>query len=194
MKKIIISTLALLFLIMGVWFFTSPFQYNKTTGLYQLENEITINQSVEKVFSYLGNSANASKWSSYVSHINALNENEVSDGALGSTRRCFKNKNGEGIFWDEEIVNVKVNELRELTVYNLNGFLIEADHLFTRQKYASISEGQTNLVFGLYKPQASHNRFIDWLKLKISGHYVAYIFHKNLNNIKKEVESLDEFT
>jgi len=189
MKKIIISTLCTL-LIISVWFFTSPFKYNKTTGLYQLENEVTINQSVEKVFSYLGNSANAAKWSSYVSHINALNEEEVNDGALGSKRRCFKNENGQDIFWDEEIVNVKVNELRELTVYNLNGFLIKADSLFTQQKYTPISAQQTNLVFGLYKPKTTHNRFVDWLKLKMSGHYVAYVFHKNLHNIKKEVEGL----
>jgi len=189
MKKIIISTLCLL-LTISVWFFTSPFEYNETTGLYQLENDITIDQPVEKVFSYLGNSSNASKWSSYVSHINTLNANEVIDGNLGSIRRCFKNENGEDVFWDEEIVSVKVNELRELTVYNLNGFLVKTDSLFTQQKYAPISDQQTNLVFGLYKPKTTNNRFVDWLKLKMSGHYVAYIFHKNLNNIKKEVEGL----
>lgn len=189
MKKIIIPALGTL-LIISAWFFTNPFKYNKTTGLYQLENQITINQPVENVFNYLGNSANASKWSSYVSHINSLNSNEVNDGALGSIRRCFKNKNGEGVFWDEEIVNVKVNELRQLTVYNLNGFLIKADSLFTQQKYTSLSDKETSLVFGLYKPKTTNNHFVDWLKLQVSGHYVAYIFYKNLNNIKKEVEGL----
>lgn len=189
MKKIIISTLCLLLMI-SAWFFTSPFKYNATTGLYELENEVTINQPVEKVFTYLGNSANASKWSSYVSHINTLNAAEVNDGALGSIRRCFKNKDGQGIFWDEEIVNVKVNELRELTVYNLNGFLVSTDNLFTQQKYAPLSVKETNLVFGLYRPKTNNNRFVDWLKLKASGHFVDYIFHKNLQNIKKEVEGL----
>jgi len=189
MKKIIIPAL-LVFSVISIWFFTSPFKYNKTTGLYELENQVTIDQPVEKVFDYLGNSANASKWSSYVSHINSLNSNEVNDGALGSIRRCFKNENGEGIFWDEEIVQVKVNEMRELTVYNLNGFLVKADHLFTQQKYKQVKARQTNLVFGLYKPKVKTNTFMDWLKLKVSGHYVAYIFHKNLNNIKKEVEGL----
>jgi len=63
-----------------------------------------------------------------------------------------------------------VNELRELTVYNLNGFLVS--------------------TVGLYRPKTNNNRFVDWLKLKASGHFVDYIFHKNLQNIKKEVEGL----
>jgi len=189
MKKIIITTLSIT-LIISAWLSTSPFKYNAKSGLYQLENKITINQPVEKVFSYLGNSGNASKWSSYVSHIKTINPNEVKDGTTGSIRRCFKKANEQGIVWDEEITQVKTNQLRELSIFNLNGFPIKSNDLFTQQQYHPVSKQQTILVFGLYKPKTKLTGFTDWLKLKSTGYYVAFIFNKNLNNIKKEIESL----
>jgi hypothetical protein len=180
--KIGIGALALLVLALLL----SPFR--KAENNFVLAKKITINKPAKEVYSYLGNSATASDWSMFVDHITPLNPDKVADGKKGSIRRCFRNSNEVGIWWDEEILADIPNEERELTIYNMHGFIMQTHNLTTKQIYTPISETETELTFGLYK-NAEEVGFIDWLKLKTSGWVIAHIFKNNLEGIKREVES-----
>lgn len=183
MKKIILFILISTFIVLGIWLYTSPFIKNESTGLYELETSIIINAPKEKVFAYLGNSSNASEWSSFVHHITPTDPLE--DGKVGSVRRCFKEEDESGIWWDELTTQVQTTPLmyRELSLYNLNNFPMTTSDLFTRQIYESIQNNQTKLTFGLYKDIDKTNIW-DIIKMKFSGRTISDIFEKNLQNIK----------
>ncbi|HLO53116.1 MAG TPA: SRPBCC family protein [Saprospiraceae bacterium] len=183
MKKIILFILISTFIVLGIWLYTSPFIKNESTGLYELETSIIINAPKEKVFAYLGNSSNASEWSSFVHHITPTDPLE--DGKVGSVRRCFKEEDESGIWWDELTTQVQTTPLmyRELSLYNLNYFPMTTSDLFTRQIYKSIHNNQTELTFGLYK-EIDKTNIWDIIKMKFSGRTISDIFEKNLDNIK----------
>ena len=162
----------------------SPFKKNGSE--YALEVGIEINCPPSKAFEYLGNSEHASQWSAFVDHISPLNEDVIPDGSLGSIRRCFRKSNEDGMIWDEEIITYHSDSLRTLSIYNLQGFFISTTHLYTKQKYTPTSKG-THLIFGLYK-KLDETKWLDVLKLKITGHYIKYIFNKNLRGIKSKIE------
>ncbi len=165
----------------------SPFKYNAQTESYALETEIVIQKPVKEVFSYLGNSGNAAFWSVFVDHITPLNPQTHQDGTEGSKRRCFRNKNEKGIFWDETVLENITDRTRTLNIYNLNGFPITTDNLITKQEYQNLGDEGTLLLFGLYKSSSELNA-IDWIKIKLAGYVVASIFKDNLKGIKHQLE------
>ncbi|MCB9262928.1 MAG: SRPBCC family protein [Flavobacteriales bacterium] len=186
MKKVRVILLVLLAVLLVLVIF-SPFKKNAATNEYRLETKVTIHAPVEKTFGYLGNSDNAKKWSVYVDHITSLNPEKHPDGTLLSTRRCFKNANEKGIQWDEDIVKIEPNVMRELTIYNMKNFPLKTDNLVTRQLYKPADSQTTELIFGLYK-NVEKCTFWDIIKMKLTGYVVAKIFKGNLKNIKQEVE------
>jgi hypothetical protein len=167
----------------------SPFSKNYDNGEWEMEVSIAIDANTDSVYTYLSNSANASVWSSYIHHITPLNSDSILDGETGSVRRCFKNENEEGIVWDEKILQIQKSPTfyRELSVYNLHNFALQTDNLVTRQIYKELNKNETQLTFGLYKT-VDYINIIDVLKMKLSGHYISYLFNKNLANIKSEIE------
>lgn len=169
-----------------LWF-CSPFNLDEDTNEYSLENSILIQAPAEKIFTYLGNSANASTWSSFVDHITPLNPQQIPDGQLNSTRRCFRNADETGIQWDEDIVKWEANKLRELSIYNMKNFPVSTGDLRTRQHYETQPDGSVKLTFGLYK-NADKTTWIDVIKMKYTGYIVAGIFRANISNIKREIE------
>ncbi|HAD14030.1 MAG TPA: hypothetical protein DCF33_16525 [Saprospirales bacterium] len=186
MKKLRIGLLVFSILLLLLWVF-SNFKLNPETNEYSLENSILIQSPVEKIFTYLGNSANASSWSSFVDHITPLNQNQIPDGQLNSTRRCFRNADETGIQWDEDIVKWEANKLRELSIYNMKHFPVSTGDLRTRQQYDTQPDGSVKLTFGLYK-SADKTTWTDVIKMKYTGYIVAGIFKANISNIKREIE------
>lgn len=162
---------------------------------YKLDHEnqgkivvsVEINAPVQKVYSYLGNSDNAKNWSSYVDHINSLNSNEYPDGSVGAKRRCFKQKNEKGIYWDEEILENTPNQKRLLSCYNLNGFPLVADGLRTEQLYQKNGINRCKLSFTLFIDPGKSSFFSEF-KMTFGAYVVAAIFRKNLQNIKQILE------
>lgn len=167
----------------------SPFRYDDQKKEYTLSQSIAIQSSCETVYEYLGNSEHASDWSIFVHHITPLNPDEYSDGEQYSKRRCFKNSDEQGLIWDEEIIDLKPNQYRTLSIYNLQGFPIESENLITKQVYECLNPMTTTLSLTLHK-DARKSNWIDWIKLKVFGHYIDHIFQKNLNGIKREVEKI----
>jgi uncharacterized protein YndB with AHSA1/START domain len=161
---------------------------NKTERGYKtVEYSVEIDTAVQVVFDYLGNSANAVNWSSYVDHITPLNANEFRDGALGSTRRCYKNENEEGILWDEEVLEIEPNQKRVLSIYNMQGFWSPIEGLKTEQLYELISDNKMRLTFTLFF--ANHNSGLwEGFKMHLASFTVYNRFRDNLENVKKIVE------
>lgn len=169
-----------------LWF-CSPFKLDEYTNEYSLENSILIQAPAEKIFTYLGNSANASTWSSFVDHITPLNPQQIPDGQLNATRRCFRKADETGIQWDEDIVKWEANKLRELSIYHMKNFPVSTGDLRTRQQYDTQPDGSVKLTFGLYK-SADKTTWTDVIKMKYTGYIVAGIFKANISNIKREIE------
>src|ERR1700752_3362634 len=96
-KKTVLITLCLLSIGLIVMIATSPFGQQKGFNYKLILHSIDINAPVDSVYSFLGKSSNARKWSVFVNHISTLNEDKVSDGKVGCMRRCFQNENEKGL-------------------------------------------------------------------------------------------------
>ena len=181
----IFSAITICFLIVCLMF--SPYRYSSNFKKRILIETIKINAPAKQVYQYLGNSNNASEWSSFVSHIIPLNGEKFKDGTIGSIRRCFKNKNEKGETWDEEIIINELNQRRRLTVYNLKNFPISCSGLLTEQLYKTISKNQCQLSFSLFLNEEAG--IIEHLKMYYASYQINEIFRKNLENIKRLNES-----
>ena len=185
LKIVVFAVLILAFTISLLDYF-SPYRNNNIYPNRALIQSITIKKPPSVVFNYLGNSDNASNWSVYVNHITPLNTQEIEDGKIGSIRRCFKNKNETGIYWDEEIIKSITNEKRTLSVYNLNGFWFTAHSLKTEQLYKE-TEGNCKLSFTLFSDN-KNTSFLNELKLSLGSYFIKSIFEENIKNIKQIIE------
>lgn len=166
----------------------SPFG-NKEGFKYKiLIHTVDINAPVDSVFNFLGNSGNASRWSSYVDHIVPLNGDEISDGKVGSIRRCYKEASERGQTWDERIILVEKNKRRQLIIYNMQEFDMKADGLATEQLYEVISPLKTRLSFTLFYKDEDPS-IMDLLKTYFAAFSVKKIFEKNLSNVKRIIET-----
>ena len=181
--KVIGFTTVGLSLLIGILIYKSPYTYKNNKAI--IESKVSIKNNCENVFSYLGNSDNASKWSVFVDSIIPLNQYDFEDGSPLSKRRCFTGGEDE-FMWDEEILTVVPNDSRTLKCYNFQNLYIESSELITEQKYKPTFEG-CEVTFTLkYRDQN-----VDWFehaKLKFIGYYIDYIFSRNLENIKNENE------
>ena len=183
--SLILSTV-LLFLFAFSIIILSPYKWDSSFGYKLIKESILINNSSQAVYNYLGNSRNANIWSVYVDHISPINKNEIADGRLGSIRRCFINKNEKGGRWDEEILYVEKNKLRRLSCFNFQDLPFNPRILNTEQIYED-KNSNCLLTFTLFSPI---NELSLWEKFQIHiGSYrTAYIFRKNLLNIKKDLD------
>ncbi|HRO74719.1 MAG TPA: hypothetical protein PLP27_01055 [Crocinitomicaceae bacterium] len=153
-----------------------------------VRNSIEISKSATEIYNYLGNSNNASHWSVYVDHITTLNADKIPEGTVGSTRRCFKNQNEQGIVWDEDITETIPNVKRQLSIYNAKEFPIMADGLLTEQLYEPINDSITILTFTLFHKDANPTIWTV-IKFHVAAYVVSSVFNRNLKNIKQYVEN-----
>lgn len=185
--KSLLSILLVLLLIVAMMIWLSPYGADKHFSYKVITQTVDIHAPAEKTFTFLGNSNNASHWSSFVDHITAINVDSFADGNVGSRRRCFQNKNEKGMQWDELITKVEINKERELNIYNLQHFAMIADNLSTQQLYENIGSNSCRLTFTLFFKKANPSIW-DAIKLYIAAYKINPIFKKNLNNIKQIIE------
>lgn len=190
MKNFKKTLLILLLLFLCIFYIFNPYGHSEYyQGRRSIVNIIEINAPVEKVFKYLGNSANASKWSVYVDHITPLNADKIADGQVGSERRCYQNPDEKGLQWDETVLINELNKRRRISIYNLVDFPMKADGLTTEQLYFPIDSSRTKLVFSVFYLDEPDK--MTSFKTFIGSWYIQYIFKRNLLNIKTEVEKLN---
>jgi hypothetical protein len=167
--------------------FFSP--YGRKDGEPQkiIKESIIINATTAEVYNYLGNSDNAEDWSVYVDHITSINSETHKDGEIGSVRRCFKNKDEKGIYWDEEILITEKNKRRRLSIFNMHEFGVATDILVTEQLYVE-KDGNCKVFLTLFFLPGKANWY-DELKLYFSAYKVTALFKGNLKGIKAMIEN-----
>lgn len=177
LRNVFLGALGIFLLIsIAAWIF-SPYKG-------KIESHVGIDVPCEVAFDYLGNSDNASDWSSFVAYIESINENLVADGHVGSRRMCYTDWDESAFRWEEEILERKEDQYRLLSCYNYQNLWLRAPDLLTEQIYERMDYG-CKVSFTLdfrYKPS-----LWDKAKLKFSAYRIKSIFDQNLINIKKEV-------
>ena len=164
----------------------SPYKKDKFLSYKLITESILINTSCEAAYKYLGNSDNVRVWSVYVDHISPINEDKVTDGHLGSIRTCFKNNHEKDGRWDEEILFTKKNKLRRLSCFNFQDLILSPGLLHTEQIYED-KNGDCLVKFTLFSPKNEYGLWEEF-KIYLASYPTAYIFRKNLKNIKKHLE------
>jgi len=180
MRKFWLIIASLLILIYLTLEFLSPVRIGSNGGLV-ISESINIEKPVSEVFTYMGNSDNASIWSVYVHHIELLSGQ---DGKKGCVRRCFKGEDSTDIHWDETILEVVTDKYRKLNIYNAHHFPIYTEGLTTEQIYTG-SDSSCSLTLSLCLPADAG--FFDRLKFKIGAFVVSDVFEGNLHNIQNEL-------
>lgn len=164
--------------------------YGKHEG-YQgklMLHTVSINAPAEKIYNYLGNSDNASEWSTFVDHITPLNEDSVADGSIGSRRRCFVNADETGTRWDETIAENIPNKKRLITIYDMIDFPMVANNLATEQLYEAVDNNKTILTFTVLYKEAQPTAW-ESFKTYIAAYKIISIFKGNMSNIKRIMET-----
>lgn len=187
-RKIIIISLSLLIIGFTAMIICSPFGCHKDFNYKLVVHSMEINAPADSIYSFLGKSSNASKWSVFVNHIIPLNSNEVPDGRVGCKRRCFKFADEKGLQWDEEIRVADLNKRRRLTIYNMVDFDMKAEGLATEQIYDAISPNITKLSFTLFYIN-NNPSLLDLFKTYFSAYEIKSIYEKNITNIKNIIET-----
>jgi ADP-ribose pyrophosphatase YjhB (NUDIX family) len=167
----------------------SPFRRQDDVAYRLLAESTDVDVTCRQLFTYLGNSANAHRWSVFVDHITPLNVASVADGAAGSIRRSFKNADESGMRWDEYFTEVAPDRKRQLRIYNVvDAPLRTPGTLLTEQLYQPIAPSRCRLSFTLFferEPSA-----LDELKMRVASYRIAAIFRRNIANIKRLNEQL----
>jgi hypothetical protein len=171
------------FLALLVW---TPYRQHEGSPYRLVKETVDVDAACERVHAYLGNSANASDWSVYVDHITPLNAGSVPDGEAGSIRRSFRNADESGMTWDEHFEVVEPLR-RRLSIYNLRGPPATDGDLLTEQLYEPLGEGSCRLSFTLFFRDEPTLR--DELLMRLTSHRIAGIFRRNIDNVRRLVES-----
>ncbi len=188
LKKIGLVLLCVILLFTLAIIILSPFGSKAGFEYKLVVHTVEINAPVDSVYSFLGKSGNARKWSVFVNHIVPINADRVSDGKVGSQRRCFQNEDEKGLQWDEEITVATTNQRRQLIIFNMVDFPITAKGLATEQIYESLTPTKTKLSFTLFYLNHAPS-FADLLKTYYAGFKVKDIYERNMANIKRIVET-----
>jgi uncharacterized protein YndB with AHSA1/START domain len=189
MKKKLLHILLILILLcpFAIWGL-SPYKKHDNLPYKAVVATVEINAAPEKIFAYLGNSANAGKWSVYVDHITPLNNDSIADGLPGSRRRCFQEKDETGIRWDETITASEPNKRRQLIIYDLQNFPMTSKGLSTEQIYVPLDNGTRcrltfTLFYDTYKPSVW-----ELIKMYVGAWKVRSVFEENIANVKRNLE------
>lgn len=171
-------------LVLGVFLLLSISAWIFSPYKDKVVSTVGIDMPCESAFDYLGNSDNASSWSTFVAFIETTNENVISDGEVGSKRMCYTEWDQSGFKWEEEVLEKIEDEYRKLSCYNFQGLWLRAPILKTEQIYSKTDYGcqvQFTLDF-MYTPS-----LWDLAKMKFSAYRIKSVFNQNLANIKNEV-------
>ncbi len=149
---------------------------------------IKINAPVSVVWKYASDSTKANDWSIYFDHISPLPG--IPDGKIGALRRCFRNKDETGPYWDEVTTESVPETRRQITTYGLKNFpmnfLSDGQYVFVRQLYKAIDDKTTEMTF---QARTSPSRtWMGRLAFWFSKGETSRIFLANLENIKANIE------
>jgi len=216
------------------WFFKKNFLFKITFTLSlhvlascsnntKISHSVVIDASLKEVWAYNGNDKNAKEWSIFFAKIVPCPTSECPEnkflqpGEVGSTRRCYRNENEKGVYWDEITLESNLSAqraYRKIITHNIQGYglksLEDKAEYLVEQEYKSLNSEQTELSFSVSLQKYSKLRvnadsvssndtdFLDRLVINTSFSLGASrtheIFVKNLENIKSAIEQKDRYT
>jgi len=153
---------------------------------------VTINAPIEAVWDYASDSSKAVEWSVFFTHIESLPG--IEDGKVGSLRRCFRRHDETGVMWDEEVVEIRPLEYRQIRTFNIRGFndpQFEDVEFKVEQHYEKIDETTSRLTFSSELKEPMNPMVI--LKLLFTVSEGRRIFRLNLENIKAAIEAGEHY-
>lgn len=152
---------------------------------------IEIDAPVEEVWNFLSDNRNANGWSVIFDHISPMASSPVTEGKIGALRRCYRNANKEGFFWDERTLTTEPYSYRSLRTYNISNTswdFFENYQFTAHQTYEKLGKNKTLLTFSGdlddYNKYSISERFVFW----ITQYEGERVFRLNLENIKAMLE------
>ena len=143
------------------------------------------------MWNYLSENHHAKAWSVFFDHITTLPSNNpsITEGGVGSVRRCYRRADETGITWDEVTVKTEPFQYRQIHTYNIKNWpYSDFNNLEFNvyQTYESTGSNKTKLTFAadLKTPQTAYSNWMFY----VSKWETERIFKLNLNNIKAHIE------
>jgi|GEM_PF-1651315 len=187
------------------------------TNNNELAQSVIINAPLGEVWDYNSDDENAKNWSVFFAKIipcptqDCPQNKSLKPGDIGSTRRCFRNENEQGVFWDEttlESYKKEASAYRKIITHNINGYrsksLKNKAEFVVEQKYKKIASNKTELTFSVKLQETNKLRVNNdsiggndsnfWDHLSINTNFTLGedrtidILNKNLQNIKLAIE------
>jgi hypothetical protein len=180
----------------------SPYQRHPGTGHRMLSQGVDIAAAADSVFLFLGDTADAGRWSVYIDAIKPLNADSVTPWAPGSRFRCFVRKgrnagkegtDGKERSWDEIVREAVPGRRRSLVLYGFAGFSAAPDSLTLEQVFTPLKDadgrevGASRLDFNLY-----FTREPGWketLQMFFAAYSIQGIFSRDLAAVKRVLET-----
>lgn len=183
-----------------------------------IEASVIIDASIDEVWNFVSDDANAAYWSVFFAKIVPCPTTEcpknktLSSTDIGFIRRVLRNGDEKGLFWDEEITIVEKDTdfyYKRIRAHNFYGYLGETYQksweIKVEQEYVALSSHRTKLIFRAtpFKYEditkntnknpdddVSMLKYRSWKFLfKKSSNRTREIFKKNLENIKHNIEN-----
>ena len=114
---------------------------------------------------------------------------------LGTRRRCYRNRESRGYYWDEEVVHTIPGRLKRIYTFNVSNdtwpqsWFSEGAETYTDNIYASIGDNQTKFTFATTSLSATSALSQSLLRLGSQIDLLTEIFMLNMENIKAMAEA-----
>jgi hypothetical protein len=158
---------------------------------------IEINAPVNEVWDLLSDNRNAQGWSVIFDHITPMASSPVPEGQIGALRRCYRNADNIGFFWDERTLSTEPYKYRSLRTYNISNTsweFFERYQFTAHQIYQDLGNNMTRLTFGGdlddYTKYSISELFVFWA----TQYEVERVFKLNLENIKAMLEQKQDYS
>jgi len=157
---------------------------------------VDIDAPVAEVWDFLSDNRNAKGWSVIFDHIEPKADSPVPEGNIGALRRCYRNANKEGFFWDERTLTTEPYAYRSLRTFNISNTswdFFENFQFTAHQTYEDLGNNKTRLTFSGdlddYTKYSMTERFVFW----VTQYEGERIFRLNLENIKAMLEQKQDY-
>lgn len=186
------APMAVLALAVGL-IINSPYKRHPGRDQRMLSQSLEIAAAADSVYRYLGDTANAKRWSIFADEIKPLNADSVAPWAPGSRLRSFVRSGGKERRWDETVLEAVPGRKRVRVLYGFAGFSAAPDSLTLEQVFTPLADadgrevGACRLDFNLYFTHEP--RWRQTLQMFFAAYSLKGIFSRDLANIKRSLET-----
>ena len=149
------------------------------------------------LWAFLSDNSKAHHWSVFFDQIRDLpsNPNVENVDGLGARRRCYRNQDARGYYWDEEVVHTIPGRLKRIYTFNVSNdtwprsWFTEGAETYTDNIYTTIDENQTKFTFATVSLSTTNAITRGILLSDKHIDLLTEIFMLNMENIKAMAEA-----